>query len=183
MKISLKNIYIQFFLLGLQLLGGGYVIIPLMKKYIIDEKKWITEDDLSNFYALSQSIPGIIAVNISIFTGYKLKSKAGAAAALLGIISTPVISIILIASILDKLLKISFIQSIFWGVGIAVIILIYLSVKEMWNTSITDKMSVVIFLGTIFLSLFCKISPATIIVLSVIFGLMWQIYNEKRNKE
>ncbi|MCR5260878.1 MAG: chromate transporter [Candidatus Gastranaerophilales bacterium] len=183
MKISIKDIYIQFFLLGLQLLGGGYVIIPLMKKYIIDEKKWITEEDLTEFYALSQSIPGIIAANISTFTGYKLRGKIGAAAALLGIISTPVISIILIATILDKLLKISFIQSIFWGVGIAVIILVYLSVKEMWTTSMTDKMSWVIFAGTIFLSLFLKISPATVIVIAVIFGLVWQIAAEKRKKE
>jgi len=183
MKISLKDIYIQFLLLGLQLLGGGYVIVPLMKKYIINDKNWITEDDLSSFYALSQSIPGIIAANISTFTGYKLRGKAGAAAALLGIITSPVISIILIAAILDKLLQISFIQSIFWGVGIAVIILVYLSVKEMWNTSISDKMSWIIFIGTVSLSLFCKISPATVIVLAVVFGLVWQIISEKRKKE
>lgn len=183
MKISLRDIFIQFFLLGLQLLGGGYVIVPLMKRYLIEEKKWITEEDLTNFYALSQSIPGIIAVNISAFTGYKLRGKSGAVAALLGINATPVISIIIVATILDKLLKISFIQSIFWGAGIAVIILIYLSVKEMWSNSVTNTLSWVIFLGTVFLSLFCRLSPAVTIITAVVFGVTWQIIEEKRKRE
>lgn len=174
MKISLRDIYIQFFLLGLQLLGGGYVIVPLMKKYIIDEKKWITEEDLTDFYALSQSLPGIIAANISAFTGYKLRGAFGAAAALLGIISTPVIFIVAIAMILDKLLSLSFIQSIFWGVGISVIILIYLSIKEMWNNSVNDRFSWVVFISTILLVLFFNISPSKIIILAIIAGILFQ---------
>ena len=72
MKVSLKDLYIEFLLLGVQMLGGGYVLIPLMQKNLIEKRMWITQEELTDFYALSQSIPGIIAANISTFVGYKL---------------------------------------------------------------------------------------------------------------
>ena len=109
MKVSLKDIYKEFFWLGVQLLGGGYVIVPLIQQSIIDKRNWITNEELTNFYALGQSIPGIIAANVSAFVGYKLRNKRGAAVALLGIITSPIIAILLVATIIDFLLKISFV--------------------------------------------------------------------------
>ena len=93
MKISLWQIYYRFMIIGIQLLGGGYVIIPLMKKAFIEDRQWMSEEELTDFYAISQSIPGIIAANISTFTGYKLRGKSGAAAAVLGIATSPIIAI------------------------------------------------------------------------------------------
>lgn len=179
MKISLKDIYIEFFLLGVQLLGGGYVLVPLMTKSLIEKRKWITKEELTDFYALSQSLPGIIASNISCFTGYKLRGKSGAITALLGIITSPVIAIIIIAEIIDKLLSISFIQSVFWGVGIAIIILVYLTVKEMWKFSMTDFLSWIIFLSAFSLSFFFKLSPVWIIIFCVIFGVFLKFIQER----
>ena len=181
-KVALKDIYIEFLLLGIQLLGGGYVIVPLMQKSIIEKRHWITSEELTNFYALSQSIPGIIAVNISAFTGYKLRKKSGTLAALLGIITSPVIAIIVIACIVDKLLQISYIQSVFWGVRIAVIILIYLSIKEMWSSSIKDITSWIIFTFACIASFFLKISPVVIIILSVMFGVLVKYIQKRKNK-
>ncbi len=182
MKISLKDLYWEFFLLGVQLLGGGYVIVPLMQKNLIEKRNWITQEELTDFYALSQTIPGIIAANISTFVGYKLRGKTGAFLALTGIITSPIISILLIASIIDFLLKISYIQSIFWGVGIAVIILIFLTIKEMWNYSVYDIATWIIFLATCLLSLFLKVSPVLLIIGSIIFGITVK-YIEKRCKK
>ncbi len=183
MNISLIEIYIEFFLLGLQLLGGGYVIVPLMKKYLVDKKNWLSAEDLVNFYALSQSIPGIIAANISVFAGYKLKGILGAVVSLLGIITSPVISILFIAAILDKLLQLSFIQSIFWGVGIAVVILIYLSVKEMWGFAISDLMSRLIFLGAFILSFVFDFSPAVIILIAGLSGILFNFIAEWKKSD
>lgn len=182
MKISLKDLYIEFFLLGLQLLGGGYVIIPLMQKNLIEKRNWITQEELTDFYALSQSIPGIIAANISTFVGYKLRGKIGAVLALVGIITSPIISILLIASVVDALLKFTYIQSIFWGVGIAVIILVFLSIKEMWKSSVFDFSTWIIFLFAFGLSLFFKFSPVLIIIGSVIFGVISKLIEERYKK-
>ena len=118
MKVSLKDIYKEFFLLGVQLLGGGYVIVPLIQQSIIDKHKWITNDELTDFYALGQCIPGIIAANVSAFVGYKLRNKRGAAVALLGIITSPIIAILLVATVIDFLLRISFIFSLFANITI-----------------------------------------------------------------
>lgn len=174
MKISLKNIYYEFFMLGVQLLGGGYVIVPLMRKNLIERKKWITEEELVEFYALSQSVPGVIAANISTFTGYKLRGKTGALMALLGILTSPVITVLIIAEILDKILNFPFIQSIFWGVGIAVIILIYLTIKEMWKHSLVDIPSYILFLIAFVLSFIFKISPVYIVIFGIIYGITIQ---------
>lgn len=182
MKISLKEVYWEFFLLGIQLLGGGYVIVPLMQKNLIEKRNWITQEELTDFYALSQTIPGILAANISTFVGYKLRGKTGAFLALTGIITSPIISILLIASVVDFLLKISYIQSIFWGVGIAVIILIFLSIKEMWTNSVFDFATLIIFLTTCFLSLFLKISPVLLIIGSVIFGVIFKLAQKRCEK-
>ena len=159
-------------MIGLQLLGGGYVIVPLMKKNLIEKKNWITESELTDFYALSQTIPGVIAINISAFTGYKLRGKSGALTAIIGTITTPIIFILLIATVMEYLLKISFTQSIFWGVSIAVIILIYLSIKEMWQNSLVDIPSWIIFILTFALSFFVKLSPVCIIIISITLGIL-----------
>ena len=182
MKISLKELYIEFFMIGLQLLGGGYVIVPLMKKNLVEKKNWITESELTDFYALSQTIPGIIAMNISAFTGYKLRRKSGAFIALLGTITTPVIFIFLIATIMEYLLRISFIQSIFWGIGIAVIILIYLTIKEMWQNSLVDIPSWIIFILAFVLSFFAKLSPVCVIVISLALGILICLTKARLNK-
>lgn len=181
-KITLAELYKQFFLLGVQLLGGGYVIVPLMKKAFVEDRDWLTEEELVNYYALGQCIPGIIAANVSAFTGYKLRGKRGAAVALAGIISSPVICILAIAMVLDKLLQLSFIQSIFWAVNIAVVILLYLSVKEVWNQSMKGIFSWVIFIATLVASLIFKVSPAIIIVCSLVFGVSYKIFEKKRSE-
>lgn len=181
-KVSLTELYWQFFLIGVQLLGGGYVIVPLMKKSFIEDKNWLTEEELVNYYALGQCIPGIIAANVSAFTGYKLRGKRGAAIALAGIITSPIICILIIATILDKLLQLSFIQSIFWAVNIAVIILLYLSVKEVWKQSMKDIFSWVIFVATVVASLLFKVSPAIIIICALVFGVGYKIIEKKRNE-
>jgi chromate transporter len=182
MKATLKDIFIEFLLLGLQLLGGGYVIVPLMKKAFIEQREWITEEELANYYALSQSLPGVIAINISAFVGYKLRGIKGAGIALLGIITTPIAFILAIAAIMDKLLKFSYIQCIFWAVGIAVIILVYLSVKEIWQQSMKSIFSWVIYISTIIASFYFKLSPTTIIVIALILGISYKVIKEKRKK-
>ena len=77
MEKTLYQIFKTFFKVGTLLLGGGYVILPLLQAELVDKKKWITDDELCEFYALGQSIPGIIAANISLFVGYKLRRTMG----------------------------------------------------------------------------------------------------------
>ena len=84
-KMSLLRLFLLFVKIGAILLGGGYVILPVMKAEFVEKNKLISEDDLIDYFAISQSLPGIIAANISIFVGYKLRRTIGAIIAVIGV--------------------------------------------------------------------------------------------------
>lgn len=133
MEKSFYSIFKTFFKVGTLLLGGGYVILPLLTSELVDKKHWITSDELCEFYALGASLPGIIAANTAIFTGRKLLGRKGAIAAIIGIVMPAFLAIVLLASILSEIVNKPTVQHIFWGVGIGVIVLLFLAVKEMWK--------------------------------------------------
>ena len=174
MDKSFYTIFKTFFKVGTLLLGGGYVILPLLQSELVERKKWINSDELTEFYALSQSVPGIIAANISIFTGYKLLKIKGATAAVLGVITPAFLAIVLLASLLQTLVSLNIVQNLFWGVGIGVIMLLYLAIKEMWYKSIIDKFSCIIFITAFLMSALFKLSPAIIIIFSIIAGIVYR---------
>ena len=182
MDKSFWNIYKIFFKIGLLLLGGGYVILPLLQSELVDKKSWITHEELCEYYALSQSLPGLIAANVSIFTGYKLLGCRGAIASLTGCISPAFLSIVLIASVLEQIVHNHFIHYIFWGVGVGVVILLFLAVKEMWGRSIIDKFTWSIFAYALILSVF-KVSPVFVILSSIAFGIIYKIVVKPRKED
>ena len=116
MKKSLLEIYKIFFIIGIQLLGGGYVIVPLLKKYIVEERQWMSDEELVDFFAMSQCIPGIIAGNIAICCGYKTRGILGAIAAITGVITSPFICIIVLANVLSNIIDFPIIQNAFAGI-------------------------------------------------------------------
>ena len=186
MEKTLYQIFKTFFKVGTLLLGGGYVILPLLQCELVEKKNWIDENELCEYYALGQSVPGIIAANTAIFVGYKLKKTSGAVAATLGITLPAFIAIIIIAKLIEEIIGLKFMQSIFWGVGIGVVLLIFLAVKEMWNKSIVDKFTCGVFFTIFILSACFKAPPAALIILSIFIGL-WIEYQKKlehgENKE
>ena len=175
MNKSFYSIFKTFFKIGTLLLGGGYVILPLLQSELSDKKGWIDKDELSEYYALSQSIPGIIAANISIFTGYKLNGQNGAIAAISGLITPAFLAILILATLITQISDTSIFKSIFWGVGIGVIILIFIAVKEMWKKSVVDKFTCVVFIGAFILSACFKMNPALIVILSIIAGIVYRM--------
>ncbi|MBQ2872061.1 chromate transporter [bacterium] len=179
MSISLWNIYVVFLKVGALLLGGGYVILPLLTAEIVQKRPWITEEELIDYYALSQCLPGIIAVNTAVFTGYKLRGKLGAFAAIVGMCTSPFLAIILLATILDKLTDIPIVLDIFWGVGIGILIMILLTVKEIWCKSIVDKFTFFVFITIFSLTVFADLSPVWAVVISALFGVLYRLYQRR----
>ncbi len=173
MKNTLTEIYKIFSLIGVQLLGGGYVIVPLLKKYIVEERKWLKEEELINYYAMSQCIPGIIACNISICAGYRIRGVLGAITALLGIITPSFFCIILLANILSKLSEYPIIQNAFWGIRISVIILILITIKDIWNKSVNSKFTYSLFLIIMVSLIILPVSPVIIIIISALISTIY----------
>ena len=182
MEKSFFSIFLTFFKVGALLLGGGYVILPLLTSELVDKKGWITSDELCEYYAISTSLPGVIAVNTAIFTGKKLLGTKGAIASIIGVTMPAFLVIVLLASILSELVHYNHVNYIFWGVGIGVIALLCFAVREMWSKCVNDRFTSIIYILCLSLALTGKISPALIVILAVIIGIGTQFVNNRRMK-
>ncbi len=180
MEKSFFSIFKTFFKVGALLLGGGYVILPLLTSELVDKKGWITSDELCEYYAISTSLPGVIAVNTAIFAGKKLLGTKGAIAAITGVTMPAFVVIILLASILSELVHFNSVNYIFWGVGIGVIALLCFAVKEMWGKCVTDRFTSWIYIICLLLALSGKISSAWIVIFAIIIGASAQFIKNRR---
>ena len=171
MKIKLSELFLVCVKVGALLLGGGYVIVPLLVSEFSEKRNWLTREEVIDFYAMGQCIPGIIAPNTIMLAGYKLRGKTGAFCALLGLTLAPFVAILALASFVSILLKSVIMNDIFWGVNVAIIILIILTVKEVWSVSVVDRLTFLFFIIAFLMCIF-GISPAIIIVLAIICGLL-----------
>ena len=180
-NVSLFEIYKIFFIIGFQLLGGGYVILPLLQKYIVDERKWLTEEELIDYFAVSQCIPGIIANNIAIFAGYKARKTLGAIMATLGIITPCFICILSLATLLSNAVQNKYVQDAFWGIRVAVIVLIIITIKDMWKKSVNSWFTYILYLLILTGFILLPISPTIIIILSALFALVYKKIGVKNN--
>ena len=165
-KVSLLKLYFIFVKIGAILLGGGYVILPIMLSEFSEKRNLVSKEEIIDYFALSQSLPGIIAANISMFVGYKIAGKIGSILGMLGIITVPFLIIIILASILGALVGNVYIQSVLWGVGVAVIALILLTIREIWQNSKRDLFFYLVLILALILLLFFEFSPIKTILIA-----------------
>jgi chromate transporter len=170
--MPLLRLFLIFVKIGAILLGGGYVIFPIMSNEFVEKRQLIKQDELVDYFALSQSLPGIIAANMTIFIGYKLKGKLGAIAAMLGVIFVPFWTILILAAVLNALVSNSCVQGGLRGVGIAVIALIMLTVREVWQKSKRGIFFYIIFLGALISLLIFKLTPVQTILIFSVIGIL-----------
>ena len=100
---ELGKIFVSFFKIGLFTFGGGYAMMPLFRQELIEKRKYITEDELIDYYSIGQCTPGVIAVNVATFTGYKIQKVLGATVATLAIVLPSLLIIMVLAGILNTL--------------------------------------------------------------------------------
>ena len=177
-RLSLFKLFLIFTKIGAILLGGGYVILPIMTSEFVDKRELVSHDDVIDYFALAQSLPGIIAANMSMFIGYKLRGKWGAIVAMLGVTFIPFWCIVLLASAIGSLAENSYVKGALWGVGASVIALIVLTVREMWQKSNRNAFFYVIFVLTLLTLLIFKLSPIQTILLFSIIGVIYKKITE-----
>lgn len=168
---SLFKIFYIFFKIGLVLFGGGYAMLPFLKSEIVEKEQICTLEEISDYYALSQCLPGLVAGNVAMFIGYKYKSLLGAFFAVFGVCLPAFLSIVLVFSFLNIIMGHHLIQDIFHVLDIAVCVLILMTILELWNISIKNKLTTTIFCLCLILSLL-NISPFIIVILAGMIGLI-----------
>lgn len=178
--ISLKELYFLFVKIGAILLGGGYVILPIILAEFTQKRNLLKHSDVIDYFALAQSLPGIIAANISMFIGYKLKGKLGAVVAMFGIITVPFLCIVLLATVLNAFIGNRIVNGAFWGIGISVIALILLTVREMWQKTERDNYFYVIFVTATAALLLMNFSPIKTIIVFTVVGILYKKFLEKK---
>lgn len=182
-NVKLKDIFISFLYSGLILLGGGYVILPILQSEIVEKRQWLSQEELVDYYAISQSLPGLIAINMSILIGYKLRGKWGALSGVIGITFFAFWTIVLLASVISRFTSNIYVQGAFWGIEIAVVVLIISAIREMWSKSVKNYETLIIYIIALVIMLFTKISPAYIIIGAIIFGILYKGLINKKEAE
>ena len=177
--MSLFRLFLVFVKIGAILLGGGYVILPIMQNEFVEKRKLITHDEMINYFAISQSLPGIVAANISMFVGYKLMGKRGALTAMFGIIFVPFWSIVVLASVLYMFINNIYVIGAMWGVGVAVVALILLTTRELWQSSKRDLFFYLIFLMALIALLVFKRSPIQTILIFSVLGVLIKLFTKR----
>ena len=163
---ELFQLFFSFARIGGFTFGGGYAMLPMLQKEIVEKYGWVTEDELMDYYAIGQCTPGIIAVNTATFVGYKLKKVPGAIAATLGVIAPSIVIITLIAAFLQNFAELAVVKHAFNGIRAAVCVLIFNAVAKLAKKSVVDKVTLGICIVVVGLSLFTEVSPAIMVILA-----------------
>ena len=171
--MSLWKLYLLFLKIGSLMIGGGYSMLPLLIRELVEREKIITEDELTDYMAVAQCTPGVIAINTATFVGYKVRKTVGAIVASLGVITVPMILIALIAAVLKNLMQYEIVGHIFAGIRLAVCALITASVYKLFKKSVVNPTTFVLFLLLFLLVTVCGVSPVFIVLGAAIVGLSW----------
>ncbi|MDO5702805.1 MAG: chromate transporter [Lachnospiraceae bacterium] len=175
---DLIELYIAFFRIGCVNFGGGYAMLPLLEKDLVIKRGWTTLDELTDYFAIGQCTPGIIALNVSTFIGHKRKGIPGALAATLGFLAGPILIILLIAAFLKNFAELPAVRHAFAGIRVCVCVLILQAILKLWKKSIPDVTALILYIVIFALAVFSAFLPvrvpaAVLVIASGIFGVFF----------
>lgn len=168
----LGDLFWSFFRIGSVTFGGGYAMLPIIQKEVIEGRGWITNEEVMDYYAVAQCLPGVIAVNTSLFIGNRVSGKAGGLAAALGVVTPSVLIITLIAAFIQNFIDYPAVQHAFYGIRIVVCALITQAILKLWKTAIRDLFGLVVYLAVLLLSLFVGAPAAVLVALALAAGIV-----------
>ena len=167
-----------FFKIGLFTIGGGYAMIPLIEEEVVNKKKWLNQEDFIDLLAVSQSAPGVFAVNISIFIGYKLNKFPGALALALGAILPSFLIILAIALFFHQFKEYEAVENIFKGIRPAVVALIAAPTFTLAKSAKINRYNLWIPIVSALLIWLLGVSPVYVIALAGIGGFIYGKINK-----
>jgi chromate transporter len=169
---ELLELFGVFFRIGAFTFGGGYAMLPIIQREVVEKRGWASDEEVIDYYAIGQSTPGIIAVNTATFIGFKNKGIMGAIFATLGMISPSLVIITIIASSFMHFKDIQIVQHAFAGIRVAVVALVVNAVVRMWKTTVKDSLGIILFILAFLVVTLTQISPIIIILVSATTGIV-----------
>lgn len=165
------DLFLAFAKIGVMTFGGGYAMLPMLERELIDNRGWTTNEELMDYFAVAQCTPGVIAVNTATFIGYKLYGNLGGIVATLGVVFPSLVIITTIAGVLTNFADIHAVKHAFAGVRVCVCVLIFNAVVKLWKGAIKDKAALVLFVVIFLLSVFLDVSPVVYVIACAAAGI------------
>ena len=174
---ELLELYRTFVKIGCVTFGGGYAMLPILERELVDKRQWTTMDDLRDYFSIGQCTPGIIALNVSTFIGEKRRGVKGAVVATIGFLTGPIVIILIIAAFLQNFATYPVVQHAFAGIRVCVCVLILQAVLRLWKKSVVDPFTLGLYLAVFALNvasgfLPVKIPAALLVILSGLAGVL-----------
>lgn len=179
MKLLLQ-MFLTFAKVGVMTFGGGYAMLPILQREVVENKGWATEEELMDYFAIGQCTPGVIAVNTATFIGQKLKGTFGAMFATLGVVFPSLIIISLLAGVIEAFSHLRFVQNAFGGIKVCVCVLIINAVVKLYKKAVVDIPTFIIFLIVALCSIFLSLSPIIFVILAAITGIILKAMGGKK---
>ena len=170
MKLLLE-MFLTFAKVGVMTFGGGYAMLPILQREVVENKRWATEEELMDYFAIGQCTPGVIAVNTATFIGQKYNGTLGAIFATLGVVFPSLVIISLLAGVIEAFSHLVWVQNAFGGIRVCVCVLITNAVVKLFKKAVVDVPTMVIFLAVALFSVFLNLSPVIYVILAAIAGI------------
>ena len=168
---ELWELYRTFFTIGALTFGGGYAMLPMLERELVEKHHWVTQEEILNYFAIGQCTPGIIAVNTATFVGYKRRRVIGGITTTLGVISPSLIIITLIAMLLANFMDIAWVQHAFAGIRVAVCALILSSVLKLFKSNVKRWWHWPLVIAALLLVSF-GLSPVWVVAATAVLGIV-----------
>ena len=152
--------------------GGGYAMLPILQREVVEKQKWASEEELMDYFAIGQCTPGIIAVNTATFIGQKTKGILGGISATLGLVFPSLIIISLLAGVIEAFSHNSMVQHAFNGIKVCVCVLIANAVIKLLKKAVIDKFTLVIFIAVTAAAYFTSLSPVVFVLIAALLGII-----------
>ena len=180
---KLWELFITFFKIGGFTFGGGYAMIPLIQKEVVDNKKWVSDEDILDIVAIAESTPGPIAINSATFIGYKTAGVLGSFFATLGVVLPSFIIISIIAYLLEEFATYKVVKWAFFGIRAGVLSLVTKSLWTMFKKAPKGVLALIISIVALALVAFVKLNALIVIGLGAIVGLVSSEIKRRRVKQ
>ena len=179
---QLLELFLSFFKVGALTFGGGYAMLPILQREVVDTRQWISNEELMDIYAVGQCTPGLIAVNTATYIGSVRKGIFGGILATLGFLTPGLLVILVIAGILDSFMEHGIVLNAFAGLQVCVCVLIINACLKLRKNAVTDHFSLIVFLLVLAGDLFFSISPAILVILAGAAGVIYGMFSTRRNR-
>ena len=160
--------------------GGGYAMLPILQREVVEKNKWVSDEELVDYFAIGQCTPGVIAVNTATFVGQKKAGTIGAVMATLGVVFPSLIIISLLAGAIEAFSHLEWVQHAFGGIRICVCVLILNAVVKLLKKSVVDKATAIVFIAVMLLAFFTELSPVIFVVIAAILGIALSVKGGKQ---